>query len=90
VTGRSKAKILYNFGRRETLDEDALRRLVDSISRYLGPEDELKGQMASRCAGDFEFIESRPGRMHRSGGGALAPQGGPRGLLGLRRGERTG
>ena len=60
VTGRSKAKILYNFGRREAIDEDALRRLADSIGRFLGPEDELKGQMASRRVGDFDFVESRP------------------------------
>jgi hypothetical protein len=58
-TGRSKAKILYNFGRREHVDEDGLRRLVDSINRFLGPEDELKGQMAGRSGGEFDFVESR-------------------------------
>ena len=59
-TGRSKARILYNFGRRESIDEDALRRLVDSISRFLGPEDELKVRMRGQSAGDFDFIGSRP------------------------------
>ena len=44
-TGRSKARILYNFGRREAVDEDAMRRLIDSISRFLDPEDELQTQI---------------------------------------------
>jgi hypothetical protein len=60
ITGRSKAKILYNFGRREAVDEDALRRLIDSIARFLGPEDELKAQLGGQSAGDFDFVESRP------------------------------
>ena len=37
--GYAKPKILFNFGRRENVDEDALRRLVRSIGRFLGPED---------------------------------------------------
>ena len=59
-TGRCKPRILYNFGRREHVDEDALRRLVNSINRFLGPDDELKGQLGSQSAGDLEFVESRP------------------------------
>ena len=35
-TRRSKAKVLYNFGRADRLDRDALTRLVASINRYLG------------------------------------------------------
>jgi hypothetical protein len=35
-TRRSKAKVLYNFGREDRLDRDALLRLVASINRYLG------------------------------------------------------
>jgi transposase len=37
--GYAKPEILFNFGRRENLDEEALRRLVRSIGRFLGPED---------------------------------------------------
>lgn len=60
ITGRSKGKILYNFGRREAVDEDALRRLIDSIARFLGPEDELKAQLGGQSDGDYDFLESRP------------------------------
>jgi len=44
VTGYAKPKILYNFGRRENVDEVALRRLVRSIGRFLGPDDSVKVQ----------------------------------------------
>lgn len=35
VTKYAKAKVIYSFGREDQVDLDALRRLVDSISRYL-------------------------------------------------------
>jgi hypothetical protein len=38
-TRRSKAKVLYNFGREDQLDRDALTRLIASINRYLGVDD---------------------------------------------------
>jgi len=58
--GYAKPKILYNFGRRDNLDEDALRRLVDGINRFLGPEDELAGSAAAQSGGKTRFLESRP------------------------------
>lgn len=36
-TGVSKPQILYNFGRADRLDLEALRRLVRSIARFLEP-----------------------------------------------------
>ena len=36
TSGNSVAKVLHSFGREDTLDRDALERLVGSISRYLG------------------------------------------------------
>jgi hypothetical protein len=60
AAGYAKPRILYNFGRRDTLDEDALRRLVRSINRFLGPEDELVGDVAAQTGGQMRFIESRP------------------------------
>jgi hypothetical protein len=59
-TGQPKPKILYSFGRRDALDVDALRRLVDSVNRFLGPEDQLRAAASSAGGGDFEFVESRP------------------------------
>lgn len=38
VGGPSRAKIIYNFGRKDNLDFDELRRLIGSIERFL-PED---------------------------------------------------
>lgn len=55
-SGQSRTKILYNFGREEYIDKDALKRLIDSINRYLGPEEALAGK-ASEI---FKFISSRP------------------------------
>lgn len=59
VTKRPKPQILYNFGRRDTIDEAALRRLVRSINRFLGSEDEL-ASVAQTSGGKMRFIESRP------------------------------
>ena len=46
-TRRSRAKVLYNFGREDRLDRDALTRLAASINRYLGI-DELDDLVALR------------------------------------------
>lgn len=59
-SGCPRAKILYNFGRREEVDEDALRRLVQSIARFLGPEDELAAQGQGASRESVSFVESRP------------------------------
>jgi len=37
-TGQPKAQVLYTFGRLDTLDYDAIKRLVASLSRFVGPE----------------------------------------------------
>lgn len=42
VRKRAKAEVLINFGRREEVDEEGLRRLVRSIKRFLGPEEEVQ------------------------------------------------
>ena len=39
---RAAPRFLYNFGREERLDKDALRRLARSISRFLGSEEVLR------------------------------------------------
>lgn len=59
VSGMPKAQILYNFGRKESVDLDALRRLVASINRFLGPEDEL-ASAAGAVGEKVRFVESRP------------------------------
>jgi hypothetical protein len=59
-SGRPKPDIIYNFGRREEIDEDGLRRLVRSINRFLGPTDELKSEVEAATSEEMRFVESRP------------------------------
>jgi hypothetical protein len=59
-TGRPKPRILYNFGRREQVDQEALRRLVRSINRFLGPKDELASLVEDAAGEAMHFIASRP------------------------------
>lgn len=67
-TGVSKPQILYNFGRADRVDLDALRRLVRSIARFLEPGEarEIEGQLdldfgfaylGSRRLGGAWFLE---------------------------------
>ena len=51
ATGHAKAKILYNFGRLDTLDVEQLKRLIKSISRFLSPEDALESQVTVQNRG---------------------------------------
>jgi len=57
--GCAKAKVLFNFGREEEVDREALKRLVKSINRFLGPEEILRHE-AGRTATLLKFITSRP------------------------------
>lgn len=51
---RSTVRILYNFGREDVLDRDAIRRLIGSLARALPPEEALAAQ-----APELHFLESR-------------------------------
>jgi transposase len=54
-----KAEVIYSFGRREQLDVEALKRLVNSISRFFDPEGQIKLQAKSDSTEPIEFIRSR-------------------------------
>jgi len=56
VSGQSRAKVIYNFGREDRLDRDAIARLVKSLSRMLPPGEALE---ATADTG-LEFVESKP------------------------------
>ena len=56
--GYAKAEVIYSFGRRDELDVEALKRLVNSLCRFISPEDALELQASSR--GALKFINSRP------------------------------
>ena len=41
-SNRSRAQVLYSFGREDQVDQEALKRLVSSIERFLSPDEALK------------------------------------------------
>jgi hypothetical protein len=52
---RSTVQVVYNFGREDAANRDALQRLVASLTRFLDPEAAL-----AAAADGLEFTESRP------------------------------
>ncbi|MDA8184101.1 MAG: IS1634 family transposase [Actinomycetota bacterium] len=58
VTGTPKAKIIHNFGRADTVDKEALARLVRSISRFLDPAEAVEATASSN--GEVQVLDSRP------------------------------
>lgn len=51
VNGQARAKVLLNLGREDRLDHDGLRRLVSSLTRYLGDPDPYADPDADPVAG---------------------------------------
>src|SRR3990172_4020896 len=57
--GVSRARLLYNFGRKDRLDLDGVRRLPASLSRYL-PSDEVVAPHESGVASEvLEFVAAK-------------------------------
>ena len=52
---RSAVQVVYNFGREDAANREALQRLVASVTRFLDPDAAL-----AAAAGGLEFTESRP------------------------------
>lgn len=59
VDGQTQAEVLVNLGREDRLDLDALRRLVASINRYLGEDDDVTAPLGAE-AGPLRVESSRP------------------------------
>ena len=55
--GFAQAQVIYSFGRREELDIDAIKRLVNSLCRFIDPNDVV--QLTSQ-GDDLKFIKARP------------------------------
>jgi len=53
---RSVPKLVYSLGREDTLDRDAIKRLVASLAKLLDPA----GALAATAGSDLAFLESRP------------------------------
>ena len=59
ATGRSKTQVLFNFGRADRVDLEAIRRLIKSLAKLLGPDE---ATAVGKQLGDdygFEFLGSR-------------------------------
>jgi hypothetical protein len=52
---RSKVQVVYNFGREDAANREALQRLIASVTRFLDP-----GAALAAAAEGLEFTESRP------------------------------
>ena len=52
---RSAVQVVYNFGREDTANREALQRLAASVTRFLDP-----GAALAASAEGLEFTESRP------------------------------
>jgi hypothetical protein len=52
---RSKVQVVYNFGREDAANREALQRLVASVTRFLEPDKALAAAVEG-----LEFTESRP------------------------------
>lgn len=60
-TGLARANVLHTFGRADTLDLAAIRRLVTSLCRFLSPEDALQTQASQGTDPQaLRFLGSRP------------------------------
>ena len=59
ATGRSKTQVLFSFGRADRVDLEAIRRLIKSLAKLLGPDE---AAAVGKQLGDdygFEFLGSR-------------------------------
>lgn len=59
-SGFARAQVLYTFGRADSLDVEALRRLVRSLCRFISPEDALAAQASLNGATLLKFVRSVP------------------------------
>jgi len=59
VAKRSRAQVIYNFGREDASSRTALERLAGSLSRFLSPEPDPQATLFAAGEG-FEFLGSRP------------------------------
>lgn len=55
--GFAQAQVIYSFGRREELDIEAIKRLVNSLCRFIDPKDALQLKSPQN---DLKFIKACP------------------------------
>jgi len=58
--GFAQAEVIYSFGRKDQLDIEAIKRLVNSLCRFLDPEDALTLRAKTGEHEPLPFVRSRP------------------------------
>lgn len=58
-SGYARANVLYTFGRADSLDVEAIRRLVRSLCRFISPEDAAEAE-ARLLSPALHFVKSVP------------------------------
>ena len=84
AAGHSVPRVVHSFGRADTVDCDAIARLIGSLSRLLPPGDHL----AMSGTDDLEFVESRPMGANYVLDGVWSQLGIDKTLRGLLKGRR--
>lgn len=67
--GYSKTEVIYNFGRKDQVDQEAIKRLINSLCRFLSPEQASEAEAKTKHPELSKFLSSR------SAGGALVLKG---------------
>lgn len=60
VKKRSRAEVLYNFGREDAESRAALERLAGSLSRFLGSSPDPQASLFAGAGEGFDFLGTRP------------------------------
>ncbi|MGB6864087.1 MAG: IS1634 family transposase [Candidatus Aminicenantaceae bacterium] len=58
-SGYARANVLYSFGREDSLDVEAIRRLVRSLCRFISPEDAAEAEARLQSPA-LHFVKSVP------------------------------
>lgn len=58
--GYAKAEVIYSFGRRDKLDVDAIKRLIKSLSKFIGSYDSIELSASDQEHPDLQIIYSKP------------------------------
>ena len=59
VDGKSRVKVIHGFGRKDRLDTEALKRLINSMTRFLEPEDAVSIRQDLGLEAPFEFLGAK-------------------------------
>src|SRR5690554_1066030 len=59
VDGKSRTKVVHGFGRKDSLDTEALKRLINSMARFLEPDEAASVREGLGLETPFEFLGAK-------------------------------